>query len=110
MISSTLGWTFRSSLSLVEMKQRLDATSEREWIVGDSHFHGDYLGCRVDEDTVVRFYSVAVLHYVVNLRYRSLSDDAVIANARVERSESKLLKHFLPLVEAVDVAPSEPIE
>ena len=110
MLSSTQGWAFQSSLSLLEMKGCLDAGSGREWIVGDSHFHGDYLGCRIEEATVVRIYTTEPSNYVVNLRYRSLSDDAAMANVRIERSESTLLEQFLPLIKAANVLPAEPIE
>ena len=98
MISSTQGWAFLSPLSLVEMKVRLDASSGRAWVVGDSHFHGDYLGCRIEEDTVVRIYATEPSNYVVNLRYQSLSDDVTMANVQIERSESTLLEQFLPLI------------
>ena len=110
MISSTQGWAFVSPLSLVEMKVRLDASSSRAWVVGDSHFNGDYLGCRVEADMVVRIYDTGSLSYVANLQYYSLDDDVISANARIERSESTLLEHFLPLVGAANVLPTTPIE
>jgi hypothetical protein len=110
MISSTQGWAFQSPLSLVEMKVRLDASAGRAWVIGDSHFHGDYLGCRVEADMVVRIYDTGSSIYVANLQYYSLDDDVVSADVRIEQAESTLLEETLPLIKATNVAPAEPIE
>ncbi len=92
------------------MKVRLDASVGRAWVVGDSHFLGDYLGCRIEADMVVRIYDTGSSSYVANLQFYSFDDDEVSANARIERAESTLLEEKMPLVEAVNVLPTMPIE
>ncbi len=109
MISSTQGWAFQSSLSLEQMKGRLDATFETPWSLGDSHYLGDYLGGRLDENVVVRIYMVES-GFVANLRYRSLDDDVIDANKQISNGERLLINRVLPMILAQNITPTEPLE
>lgn len=109
MIAYTQAWSFQSSLSLDEMKVRLDADSGIPWGLGDSHYHGDYLGGKPDANVSARIYTVD-RGFVVNLRYRSLDDDIELAKKQISNSERILHNTVLPLILAQDITPTEPFE
>lgn len=109
MISRTVAWSFRSPLALAEMKSRLDREFDEPWTEADSHYHGDYLARKLVENTVARIYSVGS-GFVVNLRYRSMDNDASAADARVSSATSLLLDKVLPTVLAQDIVETEPLE
>lgn len=109
MIAYTQAWAFQSSLSLDEMKVRLDADSGIPWGLGDSHYHGDYLGGKPDVNVSARIYSVEH-RFIVNLRYRSLDDDIESAKKQISNSERILHSNVLPLILAQNITPTEPVE
>lgn len=109
MLSTTIAWAFSSPLSLAEMKERLDVVSSKPWTEAESHYHSDYLSHTVAENTVARIYRVNA-GYVVNLRYRSLDNDAALAESRIAAAKSVLLEKILPTVLARDAVETEPLE
>jgi hypothetical protein len=101
-----LGWTFSSPLRFSEIKSKLDAASEKPWVVGDSEHLGDYLGGRLTEEAIARIYTTQE-GFAVNLRFTSLDGPA---KAQLEAAERKLLSEILPLIEAYEILESDPLE
>jgi hypothetical protein len=88
------------------MKATLDAASATPWVVGDSDHLGDYLGGRLTEQAVARIYTTQ--HgFSVTLRFTSLEGPA---RAQLEEAERKLLGEVMPLLDAYDVAETDPLE
>ncbi len=109
MIASTQAWDFQSSLTLEMMKQRLDIDSGILWKVGDSHYHGDYLGGKPEVNVSVRIYTTQSV-FIVNLTYQSLDDDIESAKRQIAKIEKILHDTVLPLILAHDILPTEPLE
>jgi hypothetical protein len=103
---TTLGWAFRSSVSFDEMKRRLDSAGPQPWVVGDSAYHGDYLGGKLTPETFARIYEVQD-GFVVNLRLFSAEGDPI---SQLAKATDDLLKRVLPLVEARDIRSTDPLE
>jgi hypothetical protein len=100
------GWTFQSPLGLSQMKDALNPTSVRPWVLGDSDHLGDYLGGRLREEAVARIYVVQA-GFLVNLLFTSLNGDV---RAQFQVAQQKLLEHILPLLGAIHVTPTDPLE
>ncbi len=105
-VQTTLGWRFKSSLSLVEMKKRLDMLGPNPWRDGDSGRHGDYLGGKLTEEAVARIYKVGD-GFIVNLRFFSTQGEPV---SQLAISKERLVNQVLPATEARDVSPAAPLE
>lgn len=100
------GWTFQSRLGFSQMKDALNPTSARPWLLGDSEHLGDYLGGRLTEQAVARIYVVQA-GFLVNLLFTSLNGDA---KAQLQVAQQRLLEHVLPLLGALDVTATAPLE
>jgi hypothetical protein len=99
-------YAFTSGYSLDEMKVLLDAASPAPWMIGSSHYHGDYLGGRLTPEAIARIYRIGD-GYVASLRFSSTRGDAV---AHFDAAKEQLLSRVLPLVGARDVRATEPID
>ena len=102
----TLGWRFKSGLTLEEMQALLSKMGVAGWSLGDSERLGDYLGGRLTEEAVGRIYKVKD-GYVVNLRFFSKEGDAA---AQLGLAKKRLLEEILPAVSARDVKAAEPLD
>lgn len=105
-IQTTLGFTFKSPLSLGEMKSRLNAAGPEAWVDGDSHHHGDYVAGRLTDEAVARIYDVGN-GFIVNLRFFSKEGDPV---AQMAVAKERLLNTVLPTVDARNVTPAPALE
>jgi hypothetical protein len=101
-----LGWTFRSPLGFSQMKDALNPTPAPPWVLGDSEHLGDYLGGRLTEEAVARIYVVQD-GFLVNLLFTSLNGDV---KAQFQVAQQKLLEHILPLLGAIDITATDPLE
>lgn len=105
-VQTTLGWIFKSSLSLVEMKKCLDVLGPKPWSDGDSERHGDYLGGKLTEEAVARIYKVGD-GFIVNLRFFSMQGEPV---TQLAVSKERLINQVLPTVKARDVRLADPLD
>ncbi len=103
---TTLGWAFKSPLSMKEMEQKLKAWP-RPFEVGDSDRHGDYLGGKVTDEGVARVYDTRGGGYLAELRFFSAGGDV---RGQLDAAKDALLGRVLPLLMARDVAEAEPLD
>lgn len=109
LVAARLGWSFQSPLTLVAMKERLDAASDHPWIVGDSERHGEYLGRKLATGTVARVYETDT-GFIVNLSYRALDGDRTLAKNSLGEATRILHDTVLPCVLAHSIAETDPLD
>jgi len=100
------GWTFQSPLGLSQMKDALNPTPAGPWVLGDSEHLGDYLGGRLTEEAVARIYLVQA-GFLVNLLFTSPDGDV---KAQLQIAQQRLLDQVLPLLGALDITATDPLE
>ncbi|MBI5209324.1 MAG: hypothetical protein HY927_05050 [Elusimicrobia bacterium] len=102
----TLARSFDSPLPLEQMKELLNSQGPWQWVTGDSHWWGDYLGTASDgpDSFKARIYDVD--GYRFEVEFASCSPRAE-AEAAWKSLESLVTERLLPLVKAVNVAPCD---
>lgn len=108
---TVMAWSFKSDLSLMEMKKKLNAVWWDPWEEGDSAYN-DYLAGQLTKEGVARIYKAKDKvkdHYVVNLRFFSKSPEPD-AKAELLDAQMALISKALPIIGARDVTPSEAFE
>ena len=103
---TTIGYAFKSPMSLSDMEQALKTGWPRPFEIGDSDRYGDYLGGRVSDEAVAKIYDVRG-SYVVNLAFASTHGDVPTQLAAAKHA---LLNKVLPLLSARDVVEAEPLD
>jgi len=58
-----LAYEFDCNISMEDMLEVLNKKGPWKWAVHDSHWYGDYLNCRPDEDVRVRIHHPAEFFY-----------------------------------------------
>ncbi|WP_437676187.1 hypothetical protein [Sorangium sp. So ce131] len=104
--STTLAWSFKSDLSQEEMLRRLDERWPSTWAISDSHHHGDYVGGRLTPEAAARIYQDGP-RFVVHLRFSSAGGDV---RRQLLEAQQLLIVEVLPLLDAHDVWPTEPLD
>jgi len=104
-----LGYTFQSHLTLGRMKEVLGAKQPQKLILGDSEWHGDYIGWRVYPQAVTRIYALkSDANYNATLRFVTEAGDTE-GRSRCLAAETFLREKLMPAVPGRNVQPAEPI-
>ncbi len=97
-------YAFKIDTTMRELFRRLSADDPWQWIEGDSHWYGDYLGTHpLPHDGVIRIYQEGD-RFVLNIRYRSARPDAAVDYQALHET---ILTRFLPSIGAYEIAPHE---
>ncbi len=106
---TTLDFRFESDLLFSEMRRALSVATREEWILGDSEWHGDYLGGNITPEAVARIYPTkrsTLFHVCLRFVASSAEPNAV---QKLHEAARTLLDRILPAIQARNVQQAEPL-